>query len=153
MASTLDTAVLAALHRDVQRLHARLDPDFFKSDPDDEGVAAFFAERIASPEDHMRIADAADGPKSCIRFEVQERPETPLPLARRRICIHHLSVLATARGRGIASAVLNHVEREALARGIADVALTTWAANVQARSFFSARGFAPFNVAFGRRLP
>ena len=152
-ASPLDAALLATLNRDVQRLHAELDPGFFKPHPDDKEVAAFFADRIALPENHLLIAGADDGPKGYVWFEVQERPETPLTLARRRIYVHHLSVQASARGQGVASALLNRVEEEALARGIADVALTTWAANASACSFFSARGFAPFNVAFGKRLP
>ena len=59
-----------------------MEPNFFKPDPDAEEVAAFFAKRLALPGNHMRIAD---GPKGYVWFEVQERPEMPLTLARRRI--------------------------------------------------------------------
>ena len=148
-----DASLLALLNRDVQRLHAALEPGVFKPHADDEEVAAFFAARLALPEHHMRIAEAAEGPKGYIWFEVQERPETPLKLAQKRIYIHHLSVQSDARRQGIASALLNHVTEEAAVRGIASVALDTWAANVSARSFFSARGFEPFNLSLGRRLP
>ena len=152
-ASTPDAGLLALLNRDVQRLHAAMEPDVFKSDTDNEEVAAFFAATLALPENHVRVADTPSGPKGYVWFEIQERPETPLKFARRRIYIHHLSVQASARRQGIASALLNHVEGEALTRGIKDVALDAWAANVSARSFFTARGFAPFNLSLGRRLP
>ena len=151
-ASISDAGLLTLLNCDVQRLHAKMEPDIFKSDTDNEEVAAFFAAKLALPENHMRIADASEGPKGYVWFEVQERSDTPLRLARKRIYIHHLSVQAGARRQGIASALLNHVEAEALARGITHVALDTWAANVSARRFFSARGFTPFNLSLGRRL-
>jgi hypothetical protein len=79
-------------------------------------------------------------------FEVQDRPETPLTLARKRIYIHHLSVQAGSRRHGIASALLRQVEAEALVGGITTIALDTWAANGSARSFFEACGFTAFNL-------
>lgn len=152
-ASAPDARLVARLNHDVQRLHAELEPGFFKSAPDNKEVAGVFAARLALPDNHFRIADADGEPTGYIWVEVQDRPETPLTFPRRRIYVHHLSVQAGVRRQGIASALLRHVEEEARARGIADIALDTWAANEPARSFFSARGFAPFNVSLGRRLP
>ena len=62
-ASTLDAGLLTLLNRDLQRLHAEIEPDIFKSDTDNEEVAAFFAGKLALLENHMRIADAFDAPK------------------------------------------------------------------------------------------
>ena len=151
-ASASDAGLLALLNRDVQRLHAEMEPDIIKSDTDNEEVAAFFAGKLALPDNHMRKADAFDAPKGYVWFELQERSETPLKLARKRIYIHHLSVQTGVRRQGIASALLSHVENEALARSITHVALDTWAANVSARSFFSARGFTPSNSSLGKWL-
>ena len=36
------------LNRDVQQLHAEIEPSFFKSDTDDKEIAAFFAEKLAT---------------------------------------------------------------------------------------------------------
>lgn len=151
-ASLWDAGLLASLNRDVQRMHARMEPGVFKADTDDAEVAAFFAARLARPEDHLRIFENADGPVGYVWFEVQERAETPLTLARRRIYVHHLSVREDARRRGIASALMDHVEGEALARGIVNIALDTWAANAAAQGFFASRGFVPFNILLGKRL-
>jgi len=100
----------------------------------------------ALSENHIRLGDAGDGPTGYLWFEVQDRPETPLTLARKRFYIHHLSVQAGARRHGIASALLRHVEAEALSGGITNIALDTWAANE------SARGFTPFNLSLSKRL-
>jgi ribosomal protein S18 acetylase RimI-like enzyme len=152
VASATDIDDIVRLNRDVQQLHAELEPSFFKSNVNNEEVAAFFAAKLALSENHIRLADSGDGPIGYVWFEVQDRPETPLTLARKRIYIHHLSVQAGARRHGIASALLRRVEAEALADGITNIALDTWAANGSARGFFESRGFTPFNFSLGRRL-
>jgi ribosomal protein S18 acetylase RimI-like enzyme len=152
VASAADIDAIVRLNRDVQQLHAELEPSFFKSNVDSEEVAAFFAAKLALSENHIRLADGGDGPNGYVWFEVQERPEMPLTLARKRIYIHHLSVQARARRHGIASALLRQVEAEALISGITSIALDTWAANGSARSFFEACGFTPFNLSLGKRL-
>ena len=151
-ASVADIDAIVRLNRDVQQLHAELDPSFFKSDLDNEQVAAFFAAKLALPENHIQLADDEDGPNGYVWFEVQARPETPLTLARKRIYVHHLSVQPTARRHGVASALLRQVEAEARVGGITIIALGTWAANGPARGFFTACGFAPFHLSLGKQL-
>jgi len=152
VASATDIDDIVRLNRDVQLLHAELEPSFFKSNFDNEKVAAFFAAKLAVSENHIRLADSGDGPNGYVWFEVQDRPETPLTLARKRIYIHHLSVQPEVRRHGIASALLRQVEAEALIGGITNIALDTWAANGSARSFFEACGFTAFNLSLGKRL-
>jgi ribosomal protein S18 acetylase RimI-like enzyme len=151
-ASAADIDDIVRLNRDVQQLHAELEPSFFKSNSDNDEVAAFFASKLALSENQIQLAEVSDGPNGYVWFEVQNRPETPLTLARKRIYIHHLSVQASARRHGVASALLRHVEAEALVIGVTDIALDTWAANGSARSFFEARGFTPFNLSLGKRV-
>jgi ribosomal protein S18 acetylase RimI-like enzyme len=152
VAAAADIDAIVRLNRHVQQLHAGLEPSFFKSNADNEDVAAFFAEKLALPENHIRLADSGNGPNGYVWFELQDRPETPLTLARKRFYIHHLSVQPRVRRQGIASALLRQVEAEALTAGITNIALDTWAANGSARSFFEAWGFAPFNLSFGKQL-
>ena len=108
VASAADLDDIVRLNRDVQQLHAELEPSFFKSNVNNEEVAAFFAAKLAVSENHIRLADSGDGPNGYVWFEMQVRPETPLTLARKRIYIHHLSVQAAARRHGIASALLTN---------------------------------------------
>jgi ribosomal protein S18 acetylase RimI-like enzyme len=152
VASAADIDDIVRLNRDVQQLHAELEPFFFKANFDNEEVAAFFAAKLALSENHIRLADSGDGPNGYVWFEVQDRPETPLTFARKRIYIHHLSVQARDRRQGIASALMRQVEAEALIGGITNIALDTWAANGSARSFFEACGFAAFNLSLHKQL-
>jgi ribosomal protein S18 acetylase RimI-like enzyme len=139
VASAADIDVIVRLNRDVQRLHAELEPSFFKSNFDNEEVAAFFAAKLALAENQIRLADGDDCPDGYVWFEVQQHPETPLTFARKRIYIHHLSVRASARRRGVASALLRQVEAEALIGGITNIALDAWAANKSAQLLRSLR--------------
>ncbi len=91
-ASAADIGAIVWLNRDVQRLHADFEPSYFKSNVVEDEVAAFFAAKLALPENHFRLADGGDGPNSYVWFELQGRPETPFRLARKRIYIHHLSI-------------------------------------------------------------
>jgi hypothetical protein len=78
-ASAADVDDIVRLNRDVQQLHAELEPSFFKSNFDNEEVAAFFDAKLALPENHIRLADSGEGPNGYVWFEVQDRLETPLP--------------------------------------------------------------------------
>jgi ribosomal protein S18 acetylase RimI-like enzyme len=151
-ASAADIDDVVRLNRDVQQLHAKLEPSFFKAHIDSGDVAAFFAAKLALPGNHILLADNGNGPSGYLWFELQDRPETPLTLARQRIYIHHLSVQMDARRQGIASALLRQVEAQARIADIATIALDAWAANEPARRFFAARGFTPFNLSFGKSL-
>ena len=44
--SVADIDAIVRLNRDVQQLHAELEPSFFKSNFDNEEVAAFFAAKL-----------------------------------------------------------------------------------------------------------
>jgi hypothetical protein len=77
-ASAADIDDIVRLNRDVQLLHAELEPSYFKSNFDNEKVASFFAAKLALSENHIRLADGDDGPNGYVWFEVQDRPETPL---------------------------------------------------------------------------
>ena len=151
-ASAADVDVIVRLNRDVQQLHAKIEPSFFKSGTESETVAAFFAAKVALPPNHFRLASGSDDPAGYIWFEVQKRPETPLTLAMTRIYIHHLSVLPNARRKGVASALLRYVETEAIAKGIRNIALGTWAANTQALGFFNACGFKTSSLVLSKQL-
>ena len=152
VASLSDIGVLVGLNREVQQLHAELEPARFRTVTTDEEVGAFFAAKLALPGNHIRLARDDGGPDGYVWFELQERPETTFMLPRRRIYIHQLAVRRTAHRRGLASALLGQVEMEAHLAGIIDVALDTWAANGPARGFFGARGFAAFNLVLGKSL-
>lgn len=147
-----DVDDLIALNRDVQQLHAELEPTFFKAELHRDEIGAFLACKLDSPGHHIRLAEIERRPCGYVWFEMQERPETPFTFPTRRVYIHHLSVLRGDRRKGVASTLLDQVDREARSAGITLVALDTWAANASGRDFFAARGFEPFSIGLRRNL-
>ncbi|CAN7553881.1 N-acetyltransferase family protein [Mesorhizobium sp. LjRoot246] len=151
-ASEEDLEALIRLNQVVQDLHAALYPDDFKQATDPLSVRRFFAARLVGPKRKIGIAKANHVPVGYVWFEVQARPETPFTLPRPRIYVHHISVVPDARRRGIATALMRHVEQQALSEGINEIALDTWVDNLDARQFFISQGFAVLNVALRKKL-
>jgi shikimate dehydrogenase len=142
-ATEADLDTLVRLNQAVQRLHADLEPNIFKPLTDHEEVFAYFAAQLEAPRHHFRLAEIDGEVAGYIWFEIQETAETPFTVPTERLYVHHIAVEESARRRGIASALLKSVEAGALALGIDQIALATWAANAQARAFFTAQGFQP----------
>ena len=152
-ASEADFDALVQLNQVVQRLHAALYPSDFKQEVDPCAVRAFFASRLAAPKNGIGIATEAYGvPIGYVWFEVQAQPETPFRPPRPRIYVHHISVAPEARRRGTATALLRYVEHRAASDNIGEIALDTWATNLDALQFFRSQGFAEFNVTLRKKL-
>jgi hypothetical protein len=47
---------------------------------------------------------------------------------------------------------MHYVEHQAASEGIDEIALDTWAANLDAQHFFGSQGFAAFNVVLRKTL-
>ena len=60
--------------------------------------------------------------------------------------IHDLAVIASVRGQGIATALLQAVEREALARGCCKVTLEVLAGNTPAKRAYEKFGFEAYTL-------
>jgi ribosomal protein S18 acetylase RimI-like enzyme len=147
-----DISAIVLLNRDVQQLHADLEPTLFKADAKEDEISAFFRARLADTGHKIHLAEADGEPVGYVWFEVQDRPETPFQFPRKRIYIHHLSVKKTARRTGVGSALLGNIQTEAVAAGIASIALDTWAANASACHFFEDQGFEPFNLVLRKHI-
>jgi ribosomal protein S18 acetylase RimI-like enzyme len=151
-ASEADLEAVVQLNQMVQNLHSVLYPGDFKQVADRSAVRTFFAGRLVSPKSAIGIAEADRVPVGYVWFEVQERPETPFTPPRPRIYVHHISVAPEARRRGIATALMRYVEHRAASEGIHEIALDTWASNLDAQRFFGSQGFVTFSVALRKTL-
>jgi ribosomal protein S18 acetylase RimI-like enzyme len=147
-----DLDALIRLNHVVQSLHAALYPHDFTHMVDPSAVRSFFAARLAAPKNAIGIAEVDRVPVGYVWFEVQVRPETPFTPPRHRIYVHHIAVVPEARRRGIATALMHYVEHQAASEDIDEVALDTWAANLDAQHFFGSQGFAAFNVVLRKKL-
>ena len=151
-ASVADLVLLIRLNQVVQNVHAVLYPEDFKEVADPSAVGTFFAERLVDPKCAIGIAEADDVPVGYVWFELQLRPETPFTPSRPRIYVHHVSVAPEARRRGIATALLHFVEQRAACENIREIALDTWAANLDAQHFFGSQGFTSLRMGLRKRL-
>jgi ribosomal protein S18 acetylase RimI-like enzyme len=147
-----DLDALISLNQVVQSLHAALYPRDFKPTIDRSAVKALFAARLAAPESGIGIAEVNRTAVGYVWFEVQARQETAFNPFRARIYVHNISVAPDARRRGVATALMRYVQRRAASEGIDEIALDTWVANLDARRFFEALGFAEFNVVLRKKL-
>lgn len=149
-ATTSDVDTIVRLNGVVQDHHVRLRPDFFRADWDVAALRDLWRARLGEEAGRVALAMLDGTPAGSIWFEIEERPADALRHAERRIYIHHLAVEASARRRGVGSALLRHAETEAARLGIAEVLLHVWAANAVARSFYAAQGYVPRNMVLAR---
>ena len=147
-----DLDALMQLCKVVQSLHVALYPGDFKPALDPSALRAYFAERLTSPTNAIGIAEADGVVVGYVSFDVQARPATTFSLPRSRIYVHQIVVAPAARRRGIATALMRHVEQRAVAEGIGEIALNTWADNSDAQRFFPSQGFTAFNVMMRKTL-
>ena len=143
---------LISLNAVVQRLHVESEPTHFKSDIHVDDVRAFFSTLLISDHNFVQIAQWNDSSTGYIWFEWENRQSTPFTLPVSRLYIHHIVVREDTRRFGVASALLDGVEREARARGIAQIVLDTWAFNKDAQACVEKLGFTPFNIVLRKQM-
>ena len=148
-----DLDTLIVLNDEVQRLHARLEPAYFRTDVDAEAVRTFFAELLGRADSRILIAEIRSRPVAYVWFDFQDRAATPFCPARKRIYIHHLSVSVSVRRMGVASMLMRAVEAEGDARAVTKIVLDTWVLNREAQDFFRKMDFLPFNIVLEKNLP
>jgi ribosomal protein S18 acetylase RimI-like enzyme len=147
-----DLDALMQLCEVVQSLHAALYPGDFPPAVDPPVLRSYFQTRLASPTSAVAIAEADRVPVGYVSFDVQMLPATPFRAAWPRVYVHQIVVAPAARRRGIATALMRHVEQRAAAEGIDEIVLNTWAGNVDAQHFFPAEGFTPLIVTLRKKL-
>ncbi len=151
-ASDSDLHALVRLNGVVQRLHAALEPDFFKAVTDDAAVAAFFASTLAASANTILLAESDGRPAGYVWFETQQRPETCLTLPTKRIYVHHMAVDHAVQRMGVGSALMRNVEVAAMAADIRHITLSAWVMNRRAQAFFAAHGFSAVQHVLRRSL-
>jgi ribosomal protein S18 acetylase RimI-like enzyme len=124
-------------------------PDVFK-ELDALEVATWFRDELASPHVKAWIAASNDSAVGYALAVVVTRPETPFNVSRSFYQLDQISVLPHFRRQGVARALIERVIDDARARGLHAVELTAWSFNDAAHSAFTALGFRPMIVRFGR---
>jgi ribosomal protein S18 acetylase RimI-like enzyme len=147
-----DIDELIELNQQVLRLHASLYPADFKQEADPAELRALFARTIADDAHAVAVHRESGRAQGYVWLEVQERPETALTPAAKRIYVHHIVVADASRRRGVGSALMRWVEDHAASRAIGRIVLEHWAANETAQAFFTRSGFSPVKLVVRKEL-
>jgi GNAT superfamily N-acetyltransferase len=151
LANTADTAAIVALNGEVQALHAAAMPDFFKA-PDPDSLASTVAAILAERRSLVLLAEFVGRPVGYLYAEFRVRGETAHHYGANVIYLHHLSVTATHRRRGIGAALMAALRSRAAERNVARIALDVWLFNRRARAFFKRQGFTPYSQHMWSRM-
>jgi GNAT superfamily N-acetyltransferase len=129
---------LRALRRQVDVLHARLLPGFFRvpSDIREPGL-----ERDATSE--ILVVDGPDGVCGYAQVRVVETPRHPAMTPARRTHVETLVVAAAQRRQGFGKRLMREAQRWAEGHGASELVLTVWSENAAAAGFYRALGFLP----------
>jgi len=140
-----DAELLSSLNAEVQALHAKALPSWFKPPAPQSFPPAAATGLLANPNNLLFVAEFGTTPAGYAHAEVIRQPETPWRYAYERIYVHQLGVRASHRRQGVGTALLAAVRSEAKRLGIPHLALDVWSFNADARAFFQRQGFDPYN--------
>lgn len=152
LATPSDSSVLSRLTVDVQSLHAEHYPSVFKMPDSDDFAISFFNEMLADPSVSIFVAEEDRNPVGCIVCKLVERPENPFTFAARVLLVDQISVLPSARGKGVGAALMKRAEDLAKALKVQRIQLDSWGFNLNAHEFFEHIGFQKFNFRFWKYL-
>jgi len=144
-ATEVDAEAISALNREVQGVHAAGLPGLFKLPGPESFPPSAVRELLAKPENVVLFARLGSEPAGYVYAEIVRRPETSLRYAHAMIYLHHISVAAPCRQRGVGRALVEAVRRIGAQHGINTLALDVWSFNEPARHFFRRCGLAPYN--------
>ena len=144
-ATEADADAISALNREVQGVHATALPRLFKPPEPQSFPPSAVRELLASRENVVLLARLGPEPAGYVYAEIIRRPETSLRYAHAMIYLHHISVAAACRERGVGRALVEAVRKVGAEQGISTLALDVWSFNEPARRFFRRCGLTPYN--------
>ena len=151
-ATSTDSLLLSSLCVDVQSLHAKHHPDFFKTPHSDDFAASFFDGMLADPAVSIFIAEENGQALGYILCKLIERPENPFTFAMRYLLVDQISVRPAAQGKGVGKMLIQRAVALALDLNLQKIQLDSWGFNTEAHAFFEKMGFEKFNHRFWKNL-
>jgi GNAT superfamily N-acetyltransferase len=144
-ATDADAKLLSSLNAEVQAVHARALPWWFKPPDASSFPPAAAAALIAKPDNLVFVAEVESVPAGYAYAEIIRQPETPWRYGYEMVYVHQIGVRAALRRQGVGHALLEAVRSAASEARITLLALDVWTFNEDARAFFLRCGFAPYN--------
>lgn len=134
-----DYAQVAALYREMHRLHQSSRPDIF-SDTDTPVSETLFGEMCENP-DGILLAAEEDGQLAGFAYTQIKKIEGNAVVAPRTVAhMDDLAVFPAFEGCGVGRALVEETKRLAAARGASSLELMVWEFNENAREFYEHLG-------------
>jgi ribosomal protein S18 acetylase RimI-like enzyme len=148
-----DAAAIAALWREVDALHARVAPGFFRETIGDSHALTAVRRALAQAgtgRDRAVLVAELDGEVvGFVDLAVYETPPSPERRPRRRGHVDELVVAPARRRRGIGRALMAAAAEWARGRDAEQLLLTVWEGNGEAEGLYRALGYAPVSRVLG----
>ena len=134
-----DTDTLAAMCREIQSLHAEMQPTLFRH-PSAEELASFFRERLDDPNFTILLVEEAGEPVGYVMLHIIRRPAHVLINARSYVEIDHIHVRQAHRRHGVGGELAQQALGVARDSDSDTIQLSVWAENADAVAAFESLG-------------
>jgi GNAT superfamily N-acetyltransferase len=139
-----DAEAISALATRVQALHAAAEPGVFRPAGAATFAPATVQALIALPGHQIRVATVDGAVAGYAYASLRDVPETPWKYATRVCAIEQMGVDERHRRRGLGARLLAAVRGGAAAWGAAELRLSVWEFNEEARAFYARQGFTSY---------
>jgi ribosomal protein S18 acetylase RimI-like enzyme len=136
-ARATDWNAIVALQRELEGMHARLQPRFFRAG--DEREPPPLPETTG--EAMLVACDPAGRVRGLVRVQLYDTPRTPAMVAARRAHVEELVVAKAWRRRGCGRALADAAAVWAREHGAQEILLTVWEGNDAATRFYEQLGW------------
>ena len=139
-----DLDELNELNKEVQSLHHKIDPAYFKR-PGESDIRAELQIMIENDISNVLVAAMNKAFLGFISYRECALPESGLTNATPMLFICHMGVRSLFRKQGIGTALMGAVLNEARIKKIDRIQLDVWTLNFDAKRFFQKHGFQTIN--------
>ncbi|UTC63187.1 GNAT family N-acetyltransferase [Treponema sp. OMZ 787] len=135
-----DFEKIALMNKDVQELHYRLYPEYFKPFSYDSTVE--FLKKQLQEDNWFCCIVSCDGKDAGYAlFYIRDYQENPVRKAYRGIHIDQIGIDPEYRRKGLGKALMAEIEKIAVQEGASQIELTHWEFNEEAKFFYKNIGF------------
>jgi ribosomal protein S18 acetylase RimI-like enzyme len=138
-----------ALWREVDELHARLAPAYFRKTA---RAQSEWRELLTAGDAAVFVAEDPERVVGVVSVRVYETPPDPAMVPLRRGHVEMLVVSAAQRRRGLGTCLMAEVAAWARRQGAAELVLTVWAGNDAARAFYDRLGYRELSRVLSTKL-
>lgn len=132
-----------ALRRQVNDLHVAGRPGHFRPGFNEE-LQRHVYEQFEAEDSDVLVALEGGEVAGFATVQYVHRPEGPYTLPLDYYNVHEFGVDAAHRRRGVATALVEYMKKDARARGFGRIDLDMWSFNVGALAFYEAAGFTTY---------